>query len=320
METRGDQAALPHIRTYLGLKGPAFTDLVKTMMRSRYGFISELAGQFLGSTDEIANIISSAQTQTKFLSDPQFADPDKGVLTGDDFRFADFKQEVASLYLILPQKYLAPYARFLRLMVVSALDGVMTTKGPVKTVFLLDEFKALGHLSAIETAFSLAAGYNVQIWPFIQNLNQLRSVYGETGWADILSGCGFLQFFAPTDDFTAEFVSKRIGDYTQFVASTSSGISDNAGTSHGDSSGLGWKRQSSQSGSNASSGTSQSTSWSKVGLRLYPPQNVRTLPSDKGIVFLGGLKHAVLAVRRPYYRVKGLKEHAAPDPFYPEGT
>ena len=45
------------------------------MAASPYPFIAELAGQFLGDTSEIKNILSTARTQTKFLSDPMIADP-----------------------------------------------------------------------------------------------------------------------------------------------------------------------------------------------------------------------------------------------------
>jgi len=37
----------------------------------------------------------------------------------------------------------------------------------VKTLLMLDEFKMLGYLSAVENALSLAADYNLQIWPFV---------------------------------------------------------------------------------------------------------------------------------------------------------
>ena len=318
LATRGKDAALPQIREVLGLPQAALIKEVETMMRSPHRFISELAGQFLENTDEIKNIVSTARTQTKFLSDPLLADPDTGVLTGDDFRISDFKQHASTLYLILPARYMAAYARLLRLVIVSALDQLMSQTGGVNTLFMLDEFKTLGHLSSIENAFSLAAGYNVQLWPFIQSLSQLRDVYGETAWMDFLSGCGFIQWFAPNDDFTAEYISKRIGDYTQFVASTSQGTSEGGGNSSGLSHGAGNKNANVQDGLNASYGSNASKSWSKVGMRLLPAQNVMALPHDKQYIMLNGLKYPVLAFRKPYYMIDGIKDFASPDPFHAE--
>jgi type IV secretion system protein VirD4 len=316
LATRGKEAALPQIREVLGLPQTALIKEVEAMMRSRYPFIGELAGQFLENTDEIKNIVSTARTQTKFLSDPLLADPETGVLTGDDFRISDFKKEVSTLYLILPSRHMAAYARFLRLVIVSALDELTSVTGGINTLFMLDEFPALGHLSAVENAFSLAAGYNVQLWPFIQSLDQLRHIYGETAWTTFMSGCGFTQWFAPNDVSTAEYISKRIGDYTQFVASTSRGTSEGSGNSTGFSHGSGEKNPNLQNGLNASMGSNASESWSKVGMRLIPPQNVMALPSDKQYIMLSGLKYPVLAFRKPYYEIDAIKDCAAPDPFH----
>lgn len=316
LATRGSEASLPQIREYLGLPDAALVKEVEAMVRSRYRFISELAGQFLGGTDEIKNIVSTARTQTKFLSDPLFADPDTGLLTGDDFRISDFKRKVSSLYIILPFKHLAAYSRFLRLITVSALEQLMSVPGGIQTTMMLDEFKMLGRLSAVENAFSMAAGYNVQLWPFIQNLGQLREVYGDA-WMDILSGCGVIQWFAPNDDLTAEFMSKRIGDYTQFIVNRSTSDSTGQNDNRGSSSGFGLNSGSHSHGSGNSWGTSVNYAYSKVGLPLMPPRNVMALPSDKSIVMLNGLKHHVLAFRRPYWTINAIKGVVAPDPFHP---
>lgn len=320
LATRGKHATLPQLRQYLGLSHAALIKEVEAMMRSPYPFIGELAGQFLETTDEIKNILSTARTQTKFLSDPLFSDPERGVLTGDDFRIADFKKEVSTLYLILPELYMEAYARFFRVVIVGALNQLMAGPGGLKTLFMLDEFKMLGHLSAVETAFSLAAGYNVQLWPFVQNLGQLREVYGDPAWLNFLSGCGVTQWFAPQDDYTAEYVSKRIGDFTQFVASTSTGTSEGWGDSTGFSHSSGGKNPNLQNGNNTSGGASSGVSWSKVGLRLVPPQNVIELPDNKQYIFLNGLKYPILAFRRPYWRIPGVGELAEPDPFHPDGV
>ena len=45
-------------------------------------------------------------------------------------------------------------------------------------LFLLDEFAALGRLEAVERAMGLMAGYGLQLWPILQDLSQLRALYG----------------------------------------------------------------------------------------------------------------------------------------------
>jgi type IV secretion system protein VirD4 len=129
------------------------------------------ASRFLDTSGrEFQSILSTSLTQTAFLDDPAIA----YSLGGDDFRFLDLKREPVTVYLILPSRYLAAYTRWLRLMVVSAINDLTSTPDrPDKPVLLvLDEFAQLGHLSAIETAMALAAGYGLQIWPILQDINQ----------------------------------------------------------------------------------------------------------------------------------------------------
>jgi type IV secretion system protein VirD4 len=40
-----------------------------------------------------------------------------------------------------------------------------------------------------------AAGFNLQLWPFLQDLPQLEFLYGKQ-WMSILANCGLMQFFA----------------------------------------------------------------------------------------------------------------------------
>ena len=42
----------------------------------------------------------------------------------------------------------------------------------------LDEFAALGRLEAVERAMGLMAGYGLQLWPILQDMSQLRDLYG----------------------------------------------------------------------------------------------------------------------------------------------
>ena len=60
----------------------------------------------------------------------------------------------------------------------------------------------------------------------------------------------------------------------------------------------------------------QINSYSKIGKRLWPVNNVLAMPEDKQFITLNGFKYPILGVRRPYYRIKGVKEYADPDPFH----
>jgi len=232
--TEGNEATLPEMRRWLTLahgegENDKFGILIFEMMQSPYPFISQPATRFQHADKTTQSIISTAITQTSFLDDPSIAH----VLSGNDFSIKDFKKETSTLYIILPSRYLTAYARFFRLVVVSALDQLTSVPGGNRITMLLDEFAQLGHLSSIETAFGLAAGYNVQLWPFLQDLNQLKDIY-KARWETFLSNAGVVQWFAPNDMTTADYLSKRLGNRTATTTSKSGGnlwARMNAGTS-----------------------------------------------------------------------------------------
>ena len=80
-------------------------------------------------------------------------------------------------------------------------------------LFLLDEFAALGRLQPVERAMGLMAGYGLQLWPILQDIHQLRSLYG-TSAGTFLSNAGVLQAFGVNDYDTADMLSKTMGRET----------------------------------------------------------------------------------------------------------
>ena len=107
------------------------------------------------------------------------------------------------------------YSRWLRLLVAQALtDMARSVAKPARPVlFLLDEFAALGRLEPVERAMGLMAGYGLQLWPILQDMHQLRALYGERA-GTFLSNAGVLQAFGVNDHATAELLSKSMGQET----------------------------------------------------------------------------------------------------------
>lgn len=138
-------------------------------------------------------------------------------------------------------------------------------------MYLLDEFAALGHLAPIEQAMGLMAGYGIQLWPILQDIHQLRGIYGKK--ADtFLSNAGVLQFFGVSDHESAQLVSNLTGQ-TTVVYST----------------------ESSSAGKFGSNQSEQHT-----GRPLFTPDEVRTLPLEQQLLFVRG-KHPILAKKLRYY-------------------
>ena len=185
------------------------------MLASGYPPLEAKAGRFTQSTREIDSIISTATTQTRFLDSLAIAND---VAQGD-FDFADMKRAITTVYLILPANRLDTHSGWLRLMIVSALRRLLETP-PSATLppvlFILDEFAQLGYLPPIENAMGIARGFGVQLWPILQDLNQLHALYKDR-WQTFVGARGALTAFAPQDWFTAEYLSKLCGQKTEMV-------------------------------------------------------------------------------------------------------
>lgn len=162
--------------------------------------------------EELSSVLSSTRRHVHFLSYPQM----HAVLQGpSSFALADLKRQNTTLFLILPAMRMGTCSRWLRLFVNLTLSAMETetakTKHPV--LMCLDEFAVLGHMASIETAAGQIAGLGVKLWPILQDLGQLKALYGER-WETFLGNAGLLQFFGNSDLTTLEWISKRLGDTT----------------------------------------------------------------------------------------------------------
>lgn len=208
------------VREYLTLPPERFRELLGLMQESRgaKGLIARAANRFLGKADrEAAGVLSGAQRHTHFLDSPRIVQS----LEHSDFRFADLRHQIATVFLVLPPNRMDAYSRWLRLLVSEALqdiardaeavsgpetasqahtapespqDAAGASQAPTEpltaasaspalsaplarpvagprlrtpTLFLLDEFAALGRLETVERAMGLMAGYGLQLWPIL---------------------------------------------------------------------------------------------------------------------------------------------------------
>jgi type IV secretion system protein VirD4 len=190
---------------------------VEEMLESKCGPLRSTAGRFTRGSKSVMDIIQTAANETRFLNSP----PLQRDLQGEDFDWNVMKREITTVYLILPADRLESHANYLRLVVTSALRTLLrsppsATLPPV--LLMLDEFAQLGYLPPIENAMGIARGFGVQLWPFLQDLNQINSLYKER-WQTFIGNAAVLTAFAPRDLFTARYLSERCGHKTVIVES-----------------------------------------------------------------------------------------------------
>lgn len=232
---------LASVREYLSLPPDHLQDLLTLMQESDAadGLVARAANRFLGKAErEAASVLSNAQRHTHFLDSPRITKS----MARSDFRFSDLQAGIVSVFLVLPPNRLDAYSRWLRLLVSQALQEIARASerpagapeaspalsGPLSssgghrraseapqapTLFLLDEFAALGRLEAVERAMGLMAGYGLQLWPILQDMSQLNALYGQRA-GTFVANAGVQQVFGVNDFETAQWLSRMMGKET----------------------------------------------------------------------------------------------------------
>jgi type IV secretion system protein VirD4 len=249
--------------------------------------IASLASRFAGrDTNELASIRSTGDTQTRWLLSKPMRDDLKKP--GVDFR--KLKDKPTTVYVILPAERMRTHSTWLRLVVVSALRALYRPGG-LRTLFLIDEMPALGHLGPLEDAFGLVRGYNVQIAGICQDLAQLKALYNER-WESFLANAGVVQGFAPNDLTTADWMSRRAGQTTLLASNTSESVTPGTGQ------------------------RSEGISWNQISRALYLTHELMGFAEGTGLFWLAGMANGVRFFAPPYWKIEQCAKRAAPNPYY----
>jgi type IV secretion system protein VirD4 len=260
-------ATLGHVRQVIGeepQKLAAFVKVICRMMRGTYPFIAEALNRFSDyspQNKELFSILSTASTQTDWLSSPRIR---KDVSAGF-FDFGRLKREPVTVYLVLPPRYLATHATWLRLMITAILLPLLRSveNSPVPVLFALDEYAALGHMEVIENNMALMREYGVKLFLALQDLKQLEEVHPER-WQSFIANAGVRLLFAPQDYNTQEYFSKLSGNTVWTYETGSSSTSWGPGG---------------QSGSN-------NTGQSKSIVARFSPEHLGSMERGQGVLFV----------------------------------
>ena len=216
------------------------------------GLIARAANRFLGKADrEAASVLSNAQRHTHFLDSPRiarclarsdFAFSDlRHRITSVFLVLPPNRMDAYSRWLrLLVSQALQDIARDAEVSATQAeatgAPAALSASGEVPdassahsgapvaplsatgrlrspALFLLDEFAALGRLEAVERAMGLMAGYGLQLWPILQDMSQLRDLYGDRA-NTFIANAGVQQVFGVNDFETAKWLSQMIGQET----------------------------------------------------------------------------------------------------------
>ena len=292
-----DEQNLVSVRSAVAAPPNVFSRVISSAMATGDILIIERLSRFVGMTDddrEAKGILSTAKTQTAFIGNEAIRYSLKAK--GGGFQFSKLRAEKGcSVFVILPGEYLDTCGKWFRLVVGAALRELMANPHGEKVTFLMDEFAQLGKLSAIETAVALGRGYNLRMWPVLQNLTQLKNLYGDN-WETFLANTATQIYYAPRDQFTAEYLSKKCGQQTIKVVSKSENEIS--------------KLQEEQGFSGISFSTNDQ------GVPLLRPEEVQGIHPTKALVFWSKVSKPILAHRMPYWEITGIGKSYYRDPYF----
>lgn len=203
---------LAKIWRWLRLPVEEFEQLLGDMVASDSAIVRATGNEYSSivhsSEKMFQSILAVAQEKTDFLKSPALQ---KSIATSS-FDVKNITNGKTTLYVIIPSEKLDTQYQWLRLVMTTALRSAVRNRNK-RITFLLDEFAALGYLPEMRTALSTYAGYNITMWPIVQDLGQLKTLYGES-WETFISNTVVRQFLSASDVFTLEYLSKLFGTAT----------------------------------------------------------------------------------------------------------
>lgn len=229
---------------------------------------------------EFSSVISTAKGQLSFLNDPAL----QSFLSKSDFDFSDLRKERCTIYCMIPPSEMQTYFRFVRVLVQACLDTLAASPMNERdsVLVILDEQAKLRGMEVIETSAATLRGYNVRIWSVYQDVNQIKRDY-EKSWETFIANAGDVQILTVNDDTTAEYFSKKAGEYGVPVEGWSGGIKSGN-----------WQRE-----------------------RFLKPQDFYGMNRKVSLNFLQGLAFPVLCDRRGYHELPGFQRRWMASPDHP---
>jgi type IV secretion system protein VirD4 len=269
---------LCEVRRLLSLAKEEFEAFVaEKLMSSPVAAVRNAASNVMkASPEELGSILTSA-SRDMGVWDKETV---QAISCISDIKLEAMKHQTVTIYLTVSPDALGPYGPWLRVMV-GQLIAAMTrdaTQPKHPVLFLLDEFPALGRVSAIEKGIGYLAGYGVSLWLVTQDIHQVADIYKGERWKSLFANCTVRQCFGVNDADSAELASRMLGTTT--VQSHSEGYASDVDQWIG-------RRNQNQS---------------EAGRPLMTPGEIMTMPDDRMLLFCDGWP--IFAKKLDYRRMR----------------
>lgn len=203
--------------------GAASTDQLAALLAAMQenpvaGGICQKATSYIAH-DTRGTMMTTVLRSIKWMGDPSMR---KHLAQPSDFKFADVPKFGTAagntVYVVAPiGPLMKEQVRWLRVLTNLSITIIRLCRKPTqRTLFILDEFPQLqGKLTAVEEGIVTLRSAHVRLWPFIQQIGQLKKDYG-ANWNTFISSSN-IQAFGVTDPETAAWLSEgMLGDTLHF--------------------------------------------------------------------------------------------------------
>ncbi len=178
---------------------------------------------FLQKADkERSGVVSTLNSSLELWANPLI----DATTAKSDFDFNKIKKERTTIYVGLSPDNIERLKPLMQIFYQQA-SQILTKHMPLPeekfgVMFLMDEFPTLGKMEQFQSGIAYFRGYKVRLFLIIQDTEQLKGIYEESGMNSFLSNATFRVTFAANNIQTAELISKLVGNKTvkQFSRNT----------------------------------------------------------------------------------------------------
>lgn len=200
---------LAEVRHLLTLSEEAFDEMLIGMVHFGHPLITRVAHSLQNQESKLrSNVMATVNSKTRIWDSPIL----NAATSQSDFNFSELREDIGTVYLVIPPEHLANYYPALALISGVALAEINRAQAthPKRVTFMLDEFANLGRLKPFETAISIARKAGIQLCLFVQDLAQAKRVYGKS-WESFEANCNTKIVFGINQIEEAKKLSDTLG-------------------------------------------------------------------------------------------------------------
>jgi len=171
---------------------------------------------FLQKADkERSGVISTLNSALELWANPLI----DTATASSDFNFQDLKKKKITVYVGITPDNLKRLENLMQIFYQQATD-FLTRKipdpkeEPYGVLLLMDEFPTVGKMEAFKSGIAFFRGYNVRLFLIIQDTQQLKGIYEESGMNSFLSNSTYRITYAANNVETANLISQLCGNKT----------------------------------------------------------------------------------------------------------